>query len=64
MTLITISRSALVMGRAAAASGADVLLVEQTAHWGGRALVETDTAIGGQLPADYAASELEALEAM
>ncbi|MEL7173201.1 MAG: 2Fe-2S iron-sulfur cluster-binding protein, partial [Pseudomonadota bacterium] len=29
--------------RAAAASGADVLLVEQTAHWGGRALVETDT---------------------
>ncbi|MEM9764149.1 MAG: sarcosine oxidase subunit alpha family protein, partial [Pseudomonadota bacterium] len=50
--------------RAAAASGADVLLVEQTAHWGGRALVETDTAIDGKSPAEHAAAELAALEAM
>ncbi|OWU84568.1 sarcosine oxidase subunit alpha [Oceanicola sp. 22II-s10i] len=48
----------LTAAKAAADSGAEVLLVEQTAHWGGRAPVDED---GGE--ADVAAL-VDALEAM
>ncbi|MEM6678860.1 MAG: sarcosine oxidase subunit alpha family protein, partial [Pseudomonadota bacterium] len=50
--------------REAAAAGADVLIVEQTPHWGGRALVETDISVDGRGVADHAAAEVEALAAM
>ena len=54
----------LTAARAAAASGAKVLLAEQTAHLGGRALVETDIEIEGRPAADWAAEQEAALEAM
>ena len=47
--------------RAAAHAGADVLLVEQTAHWGGRALVDEDIRIGGMPAADWVEGEVRAL---
>ncbi len=47
--------------RKAADEGAQVLLVEQTAHWGGRALAETDTLIDGQPAADWAEAQIAAL---
>ncbi|MEM6488633.1 MAG: 2Fe-2S iron-sulfur cluster-binding protein, partial [Pseudomonadota bacterium] len=50
--------------RAAAEAGAEVLLVEQTPHWGGRALAEDDTTVDGLPIADWAAREAAALAAM
>ncbi|MEM8793052.1 MAG: sarcosine oxidase subunit alpha family protein [Pseudomonadota bacterium] len=49
--------------KAAASSGAQVLLVEQTASWGGRALVDGVT-IDGLSGPDWIAREIAALEAM
>ncbi len=54
----------LAAARAAAGAGADVLLVEQTAHWGGRALVEEETRIGGLAAPDWVAREAAALASM
>ncbi|MDT8343743.1 MAG: sarcosine oxidase subunit alpha family protein [Thermohalobaculum sp.] len=54
----------LAAARAAAEAGAEVLLVEQTAHWGGRVLSETDITIAGQPAADWAEAEAAALAAM
>ncbi|MEL6336983.1 MAG: sarcosine oxidase subunit alpha family protein [Pseudomonadota bacterium] len=54
----------LAAARAAAATGAQVMLVEQTAHWGGRALVEADIAIDGRPAADWAEAEAAALAEM
>ena len=54
----------LAAARAAGAAGARVLLVEQTAHWGGRANTETDIEIGGQTAAAWAAAQVEALAGM
>ncbi|MFQ5565013.1 MAG: sarcosine oxidase subunit alpha family protein [Paracoccaceae bacterium] len=54
----------LAAARAAGAAGARVLLVEQTAHWGGRANTETDIAIDGQPAADWAQAQVAALEGM
>ena len=53
----------LAAARTAAGSGARVLLVEQTAAWGGRALVDGVT-IDGLPGPDWAARETSALEAM
>ncbi len=50
--------------RAAAANGARVLICEQTPHWGGRALVETETQIGGMSGADWVRGEVTALSGM
>ncbi|MEM1078966.1 MAG: sarcosine oxidase subunit alpha family protein [Pseudomonadota bacterium] len=44
----------------AAATGAQVTLIEQTAHWGGRAPVDGGT-IGGQSPAAWITGALETL---
>ncbi|MEM7768748.1 MAG: 2Fe-2S iron-sulfur cluster-binding protein, partial [Pseudomonadota bacterium] len=49
--------------RTAAASGARVLLVEQTKAWGGRALVD-DVTIDGLSGPDWVAREIAELEAM
>jgi sarcosine oxidase subunit alpha len=49
---------------AAAEAGAKVLLVEQTAHWGGRANAETDIEVDGQPAAEWAAAQVTALEGM
>ncbi|MEO0914773.1 MAG: 2Fe-2S iron-sulfur cluster-binding protein, partial [Pseudomonadota bacterium] len=49
--------------RAAAEGGAKVLLVEQTAHFGGRALVDGGT-IEGMSASAWVAAEVAALEAM
>ncbi|MBY8975571.1 sarcosine oxidase subunit alpha family protein [Rhodobacteraceae bacterium NNCM2] len=49
--------------KAAASSGAQVLLIEQTAAWGGRALVD-GVEIDGLSGADWVAREIAALEAM
>ncbi|HSF96819.1 MAG TPA: 2Fe-2S iron-sulfur cluster-binding protein, partial [Thermohalobaculum sp.] len=54
----------LAAARAAAEAGAKVMLVEQTAHWGGRALAETDIEVDGQPAADWAAAQAEALGEM
>jgi len=54
----------LMAARTAAASGAKVLLAEQTAHLGGRALAETDIEIDGRPAADWAAEQVAAREAM
>jgi len=54
----------LMAARAAAASGARVWLVEQTAHLGGRALVEEDVEIDGKPAADWAAAQEAALAEM
>ena len=51
--------SALAAGR----SGARVLLVEQTPHWGGRAVVD-DPQIDGQAADDWVSGTVAALEAM
>ena len=56
--------SGLMAARAAADSGAKVLLVEQSAHLGGRALSESDIEIAGQPAADWAAAQVAALESM
>ncbi|HLS18459.1 MAG TPA: 2Fe-2S iron-sulfur cluster-binding protein, partial [Paracoccaceae bacterium] len=53
----------LAAAREAAESGGEVLLVEQTAHWGGRALVDGDR-IDGQDGADWVKAETAALGAM
>ncbi|GMG80799.1 sarcosine oxidase subunit alpha family protein [Paralimibaculum aggregatum] len=53
----------LAAAREAAASGARVLLVEQTAHWGGRALAEAETRIDGVPAADWATARAAELEA-
>ncbi|MEO0623221.1 MAG: sarcosine oxidase subunit alpha family protein [Pseudomonadota bacterium] len=50
--------------RQAAEAGADVLLIEQTAHFGGRALVEEETLIDGLPAPEWTAREIAALEAM
>jgi len=50
--------------RAAAEAGARVMLVEQTAHFGGRALTETDTAIAGMAARDWAAAQVGMLGSM
>ncbi len=49
--------------KSAADTGAKVLLIEQTAHWGGRAPVDGGT-IDGQDPADWVDATRAALEAM
>ncbi|MBO9405861.1 sarcosine oxidase subunit alpha family protein [Shimia sp. R9_1] len=49
--------------KAAADSGAKVLLMEQTAHWGGRAAVDGGT-VDGRDVADYIDATVAALEAM
>ncbi|MEM6906359.1 MAG: FAD-dependent oxidoreductase, partial [Pseudomonadota bacterium] len=49
--------------KAAASSGAEVLLLEQTAQWGGRALVD-GVEIDGLSGPDWVAREIAALEAM
>ena len=49
--------------RIAAASGASVLVMEQTAHWGGRAVVDGGE-IGGQSAEDFVNDSLEKLAAM
>ncbi|MGD1925571.1 MAG: sarcosine oxidase subunit alpha family protein [Paracoccaceae bacterium] len=49
--------------RKAADEGKRVLLVEQTAHWGGRALVDGDQ-IDGQSGPEWVAAQIAALEAM
>ncbi|MEM8990314.1 MAG: sarcosine oxidase subunit alpha family protein [Pseudomonadota bacterium] len=49
----------LMAARRAAEAGAEVLLIEQTGHWGGRALTDTDTLIDGQ-PADAWAEAMAA----
>ncbi|SDC93506.1 sarcosine oxidase subunit alpha family protein [Ruegeria marina] len=49
--------------KVAAASGARVLLIEQTAHWGGRAPVDGGT-IDGLSPEDWVSRTLAELEAM
>jgi len=54
----------LAAARAAGQAGARVLLVEQTAHWGGRANTETDIEIGGQSGAEWAQAQVAALEGM
>ena len=54
----------LAAARAAGEAGARVLLVEQTAHWGGRANTETDIEVDGQPAAEWAAAQVKALETM
>ncbi len=54
----------LAAARAAAEAGADVLLVEQAARWGGRALVEEETRIDGLAAPDWVAREVTALSGM
>ncbi|MBO9471926.1 sarcosine oxidase subunit alpha family protein [Shimia sp. R10_1] len=49
--------------KAAGEAGAKVLLMEQTAHWGGRAAVDGGT-VDGQEAADYIDATVAALEAM
>ena len=53
----------LAAARRAAESGARVLLIEQTPHWGGRAVVDAE-AIGGKSPVDWVDSEIHALANM
>ncbi|WP_112321482.1 sarcosine oxidase subunit alpha family protein [Oceanibium sediminis] len=53
----------LAAAEAAGAAGARVLLIEQAAHWGGRALVD-DMTIDGQSGPDWVAGKLSALRAM
>ena len=53
----------LAAARRAAETGAEVLLVEQTGHWGGRVLVDADS-IEGQAAPDWVSGEVAALEAM
>ena len=53
----------LMAAKAAAQSGAKVLLLEQSAHWGGRAPVDGGT-IGGQSPEDWTDATLAELQAM
>ncbi|TCP62004.1 sarcosine oxidase subunit alpha [Rhodovulum bhavnagarense] len=48
---------------AAAKAGAEVLLIEQTAHWGGRAPVD-DVTIDGKPAAEWVAQTVAALSAM
>ena len=57
-------QAGLVAARAAGASGARVLLAEQTAHLGGRLLTETDVTVAGKPGAEWVAEQVEALEAM
>jgi len=52
----------LTAARAAAATGAEVMLIEQTAHWGGRAVVDGAT-IDGQAAEDWVRNAVEDLEA-
>ena len=54
----------LAAARAAGEAGAKVLLVEQTAHWGGRANAETDIDVDGQPAADWAARQVDELAGM
>jgi sarcosine oxidase subunit alpha len=53
----------LTAARAAASAGAEVLLVEQSAHWGGRAPVD-GAVIEGRPAADWVQATVEALEEM
>ncbi|HET7408757.1 MAG TPA: sarcosine oxidase subunit alpha family protein [Paracoccaceae bacterium] len=53
----------LAAAREAADAGGEVLLVEQTAHWGGRALADGDR-IDGQDGPDWVRDRVAALEAM
>ena len=53
----------LTAAKAAAEAGAEVLLVEQSAHWGGRAPVD-GAEIDGKPAADWIAGTVAALEAM
>ncbi|PWE33994.1 sarcosine oxidase subunit alpha family protein [Maritimibacter sp. 55A14] len=53
----------LAAARAAARGGARVLVVEQTAHWGGRAVVDGDV-IDGKPAGDWVAGTVAELEAM
>ncbi len=53
----------LAAARAAGAAGARVLLIEQTAHWGGRALVDAPVIEGLPAP-DWVAAQIAALDAM
>ncbi|MGF1552845.1 MAG: sarcosine oxidase subunit alpha family protein [Paracoccaceae bacterium] len=54
----------LAAARAAAEAGAEVMVIEQTGHWGGRALAEDDVTIEGQPAADWAEAEAARLAAM
>ena len=54
----------LAAARAAGEAGAKVMLVEQTAHWGGRVNAETDVQIDGQAGADWAEAQVDALDDM
>lgn len=53
----------LAAAKAAGEAGAEVLLVEQTAHWGGRAPVD-GAVIDGKPAGDWGAATVAALEAM
>ncbi len=53
----------LTAAKAAADAGAEVLLVEQNAHWGGRAVVDGDD-IEGMPASDWVAQTVEALQSM
>lgn len=57
-------QAGLAAARAAGEAGANVLLVEQTAHLGGRLLTETDVTIDGLDGPAWVAAQVEALEAM
>ena len=56
--------SGLAAARAAGEAGARVLLVEQSAHWGGRANSETDIEIDDQPAAEWVAYQVAVLEGM
>jgi len=53
----------LAAARKAADAGGEVLLVEQSPHWGGRALVDGDV-IDGESGPDWVAAQIAALDAM
>jgi sarcosine oxidase subunit alpha len=54
----------LTAARAAAEAGAEVMICEQSPHWGGRALAESDVEIAGRPAADWAEAEAAALAEM
>lgn len=57
-------QAGLAAARAAGEAGANVILVEQTAHIGGRLLTEGDVSIDGLSGAEWVAAQVAALEVM
>ncbi len=57
-------QAGLAAARAAGEAGANVILVEQTAHLGGRLLTEADVTIDGMAGADWVATQIAALKEM